>query len=103
VAAQSIRAEARVVAELGTVLPCAINFVGAWPVSRDLLLLSRRLLQSVLGRSSVLHRGGASQELPWRGFVSARSPECPSLFSLPRPGASLHFGARRLEGDVVCR
>ena len=57
-------------------------------VSRHLLLLPRRVLQSVLGRSAGLRCRRAPEEIPGRAVVSARHPEHPSVFSLPRARAS---------------
>src|SRR6267154_6453197 len=39
--------------------------VGPWRLPSDLLLLSRSVLQSFLGGSSLMHRGRAPQEVPW--------------------------------------
>src|SRR6202161_1191823 len=60
--------------------------------SRHLLLLPRRLLQSVLGRSSVLRRRRTAQILPGRALLSADPPEYPPLLFVSR--ADFSFAAR---------
>ena len=81
----------------------AFDSLGAGWISAHLLLLSRRILQSVLGRSAGVHRGRTAQKLLGRAFVPADHAECASIFSLS--GALLHFdsGVRRLESALVCR
>ncbi len=54
--------QARLVAGVHAVLGGDADSVGARRLPLHLLLLSRRLLQSVLGRSAVLHRRRAAQE-----------------------------------------
>ena len=49
----------------------------------DLLLLPRRVLQGVLGRSAVVHGRRAALELLGREFVSAHPAERPSLHAVP--------------------
>ena len=51
-----------------------------------LLLLPRRLLQGVLGRSARLHRRRAAEALPGRGVVPADPAEHPPLLPLRRAG-----------------
>src|SRR4029450_1582067 len=64
----------------------AAHSLGSGRFSADLLLLSRRLLQSVLGRSTVMHSRRASESLSRRTFLPSDPPECSSLFPLPGPG-----------------
>ena len=54
-------AQARLVARLVAVLSCPADSVGSRGVSPHLLLLSRSVLQSLLGRSSLLHRRRAAK------------------------------------------
>ena len=61
----------------------------------------RRLLQGVLGRSAGVHRWRAAQEIPGRAVVSARHPEHPSVFFLPRVRAPVRPRPRRLESVMV--
>src|SRR5579864_6369357 len=56
VTAQLVRAKTFLVAGVVAVFAGAFDSVGSRPISRNLLLLSWRLLQSVLGRSAVLRR-----------------------------------------------
>ena len=84
-------------------LPSPADSVGAWFVSADLLLLSWRLLQSFLGRSSRLQCWRAAQDLPWRTLLSTHCAKCASLYSLPGYGAACFPCSRRLESAVVCR
>ena len=62
VAARLVRAQARLVAGLAALFARAADPLGAGRFPLHLLLLSRRLLQGVLGRSAVLHRRRASRE-----------------------------------------
>ena len=71
--------------------------------SAHLLLLSRRLLQSVLGRSARLRRRRAAQGISRRAFVSAHHAKHSPLFPLPRAAFHPRPRARRLEGAVVHR
>src|SRR5439155_20900198 len=66
--------------------------LGAGRIPAHLLLLSRSLLQSILGGPAFLHGRRASQDVHRRALVSADHPKCPSLFSLPR--ARVHCPAR---------
>src|SRR5438552_8738539 len=62
-ATQLVRAEACVVADRAHLLPSASNSLGAGRVPAHLLLLSRRLLQRLLGGPTSVHCRGAAQEL----------------------------------------
>ena len=64
--------------------------VGAGRLPRHLLLLSRSVLQSLLGRPSLLHRGRAAQDVSWGTLVSSHLAKYSSLFSLPGVGVSRH-------------
>ena len=68
-----------------------------------LLLLPRRLLQGVLGRSAVVRRRRAAEALPGRGLVPADRAERPSLLPLYRAALPGVPAARRLEGALVHR
>ena len=81
--------QSRLVAGLAVVFAGAADSLGARRISADLLLLSRRVLQSVLGGSAGLHGGRAAEDLSGRTFVSAHHAERASLFSLSR--APVHF------------
>jgi len=74
--------ETRVVAGLALVFHRPCSFFGRRAVTADLLLLSRRLLQSVLGGSAGMRRGRAPQDLPRRALVPAHHAKCAPLFSL---------------------
>src|SRR5206468_2060617 len=54
-ATQLVRTETCLVARLAPVLTCAFGSLGARWISRYVLLLPRRVLQSVLGRSACVH------------------------------------------------
>ena len=73
---QLVRSQARVVAGLAHFLARAISSLGSWGISPDLLLLSWRVLQSVLGRPAGLHRGRAAQDLLGRTILPAHHAEC---------------------------
>src|SRR5213595_3286691 len=100
---QLVRSEAGLVAGVAAVFAGTLHSLGAGRVPADLLLLSRRLLQSVLGRPAFLHRERAAQGVSRRGFLSAHhAKHSPILFvcgaalsGFPRP--------RCLESDVVYR
>ncbi len=102
-AAQLVWTEAVVVARLAYLFSGAFNSLGSGRIPAHLLLLSRRLLQGVLGRSSGVHRGRATENLLGRAVVSADHAKCASLF--PLSGARDHFDPclRCLESAVVCR
>ena len=102
-AALVVRAAAGLVARRAAVLCRAADPLGARRLPLHLLLLSGRLLQGLLGGSTVVHRRRTAQAVPRRALVPADPPERPSLF--PLPGADLHRDPRlrRVEGDVVRR
>src|SRR5437867_1550641 len=79
----------------------AARSLGACGISGDLLLLSRCILQSVLGRSAGVHCGRAAQELLGRTILPVDHAECASIFSLSRGVFSHRTLHRRLEGAVV--
>src|SRR2546423_928414 len=73
---QSLRTEAGLVARLAIFFAFDVDSLGAGFISFNLLLLSRRLLQSLLGRSCVVRGGGTAQDLPRRTLVSAHPAKC---------------------------
>ena len=77
--------------------------MGPGRFSTDLLLLSRRLLQSVLGRPTRMRSGRTTQRISGGELFSADHAEHSSILPLYR--FAVHPGARtrRLEGDVVQR
>ena len=66
--------------------------LGARGLPAHLLLLSRRLLQVVLGRSSRMRRRRTAKDVPRRAIVSPGHPEHSSIFSVHR--ADLYRAAR---------
>ncbi len=84
-------------------LSCAVSSLGARRISRDVLLLSRRLLQSVLGRSASVHCGRATQKLLGREVIPAHHAKCASILSLSGAFFSNRAFQRRLESAVVPR
>ena len=66
-----VRPEAVLVSELSAVLSGAAHSLDTRPVPLHLLLLSRRVLQVVLGRSAGVRRGRAAQDLSRRTQLSA--------------------------------
>src|SRR6059058_6512251 len=91
------------VAELACVFTSAIGALGPRRLSAHLLLLSRCLLQVVLGRSASMHRGGTPKDISRRAFVSSHHAKRTPLFSLSRVHLSRHPHDRCLEGTLVCR
>src|SRR5688500_12683253 len=77
--------------------------LGAGRIPFHLLLLPRRLLQGVLGRSAIVRGWRTAPALPRRECVSAHRPEHPSLFSLPRARLPDRARLRRLESVLVHR
>src|SRR5207249_2953074 len=82
---QLVRATARILAGVAPVLAGAGDSSDSGAVPADLLLLSRRLLQSVLGRPAVVHGRRAAGELLGREFLPAHPPERAPLHAV-------HFG-----------
>src|SRR5262249_18281040 len=72
-------------------------------VPGDVLLLSGRVLQGVLGRSTELRRRRDEKELSGRANLSAHHPEHPPLLPIYRGVVPVHPGLRRLEGALVRR
>src|SRR5262245_17467987 len=101
VAPQLVGAQAGLVADLAAIFPSLAGALGARFVSSDLLLLSGRLLQSFLGRPSLVHSRRTAPEVSGREFVPPHHAEYPSLLSLPRIRAPLLPDARCLAGAVV--
>ena len=101
--AQLVWCQAGMVAELAYVFASVVGALGARRLSAHLLLLSRRLLQSVLGRSASMHRGRTPKDISRRAFVSSHHAKRTPLFSLSRVHLSRHPHNRCLEGALVCR
>ena len=100
-AAQLVWAEADLVAGLANFFSGATRSLGAGRISAHLLLLPRRLLQSLLGRSAGMHRRRAAQNLSGAN-VRFRS-SCKTFiatFSISRC-CSFSSRLRCLESDVV--
>src|SRR5262249_44793154 len=74
-----VRAEAFVVSELPALLAGASDSLDPRPVPADLLLLPRRILQIVLGRSSRLLGGRATTDVSGRTNSPADPPKLPPL------------------------
>src|SRR5207253_3641301 len=70
--------------------PAALDFALSGTISRDLLLLPRRLLQGVLGRSALVRYWRAAQELLGRTFFSPDPSKRAPLFPLLRPALHPH-------------
>src|SRR5213078_4225331 len=77
IAACLVWASAGLVADVAALFTGLVDPVGAGVVSTHLLLLSRRLLQGLLGRPAFLHRERTAQVLPGREFFSAHPAERP--------------------------
>ena len=88
---------------MATFLSCAVSSLGASWLSSHLLLLSRRILQSVLGRPAGLHSGRTAQELLGRAVVPAHYAECASIFSLFGTFLSDRARDRCLESGLVSK
>src|SRR6266481_6627705 len=88
-AAQLVWAETRLVAAVASIFAGAFYSLGTRWLPAHLLLLSWRLLQSVLGRSAGMHCRRATQKLLGRAFIPADHAERASVF--PLSGALVHF------------
>src|SRR5690348_842808 len=77
------------------------HFVGACRFSRYVLLLPRRLLQSILGRPARVCRRRATEKIPWRTLLSSHPAEHPPLLSVCRSSVSFFAGTRCLECFLV--
>ena len=69
---------------VAAVLAGAADPLGAGRIPLHLLLLPRRVLQGLLGRSAVVHRRRAAQVVSRRAFVPADPSERPPVLSLSR-------------------
>src|ERR1019366_3260823 len=76
------RNAAGVVGGLGAVLAGIFDSVDSGRISFHLLLLSRRVLQGVLGRPGQLRGWRATQNVPRRTLVPAHHSKCSPLFLL---------------------
>ena len=102
-ASQLVRPEAGGLAGVAAVLAGAADPADSRAVPLHVLLLSRRVLQSVLERSAVLHRRRAAEELLGRELVSARPAERSPLHAVHLGVRADDPRVRRVEGDVVRR
>ena len=100
---QLVRLEAGELARVAAVLAGAADPADPRPVPIHVLLLSRRVLQSVLERSAVLHGGRATKELLGRELLPARPAECSPLHAVHLGVRADDPCVRRVEGDVVRR
>src|SRR5437762_12539869 len=82
VAAQLVWYQAIMVAELASIFTSVVGALGPRRLSAHLLLLSRRLLQSVLGRSASMHRGRTPEGISRRGCGPCHHANCTRLFCL---------------------
>src|SRR5205823_6595558 len=82
---------------------CNRDSVGAAGLSIHLLLLSRRVLQRLVGRSTLLRGGRASQDLLGGAQVAAADSEFSSLFFVRSNRVYRDSFLRRLEGVLVQR
>src|SRR5205814_8308730 len=98
---QLVRPETGLVARLAAFFSRAVDSLGAGRISADLLLLSRRILQGVLGRSALLHRERTAQIVSRREFLSTPLAKHPPI--LPLSGSDVHrfSGPRCLAGALV--
>src|SRR5438105_9857294 len=101
--AQLVRTQALVVARVVALLAGAARPLGTGRVPVDLLLLPRRVLQGVLGRSAVVRRGRTALDLPRRGVASAHPPERPPVFHVPGASDPADPRLRRVESALVSR
>src|SRR5437773_6101824 len=101
--ARPLRAETRLVAGVAAVLTGAADSLGARRLSLDVLLLSRRLLQSVLGRSAVVHRQRTSETLSRRKLFPAHHAKRSSLSHVRCAGVHSDRGEPRAEAALVHR
>ena len=83
--------------------PRSSGFMGSGRFSPHLLLLPRRLLQSVLGRSAGLHRRRTTKRISGRELFSADHAEHSPLLPLHRVVVHPRPRARRMESNVVQR
>src|SRR5881296_1251170 len=87
-APQLVWRQTRLVARLADLFSCVADPLGAGRISSHVLLLPRRVLQSILGRPAVVHGQRTAQSLSRRSVAAADPAKCPPLLSLPR--ADLH-------------
>src|SRR5215471_11166239 len=99
--ARVVRAQAGLVSGNPPVFSGAAHPAVSWPLSPDLLLLPRCLLQSLLGRPSVVRRRRAAEELLGRAVVPTDSAERAPLLHVRRGALPGDAVVRRLEGAMV--
>src|ERR1044071_5042829 len=77
--------------------------LGSWRFPPHLLLLSRRRLQIVLGRSTGMHSRRTEEKIPRRKVLPFDHAECASVLSLRRNSVCWFSCLGRLESHVVHR
>src|SRR5712691_4193625 len=102
-AARMVWGEAALVSRLAAVVGGAVDLVGARRISLHLLLLPRRVLQSLLGRSALMRRRRASKILLGREQVPPDLSEHPPVLHVSGAALSRVPRLRRLGGAVVSR
>ena len=75
-----VRCQAWLGPDLDTVYRCTFDPLGPGWISSYVLLLSRRVLQGILGRPSGVCRRRTAERLSWRTQISAHTSKRPSLF-----------------------
>src|SRR5438874_4208499 len=90
-AAQLVWGKTKLVAGLVNLFAGVANSLGAGRISADLLLLSRRVLQSILGGSARVHGGRAAQDISGRTLVPADHAKRAPLFLVSRSHFYFHF------------
>src|SRR5215204_3664677 len=101
-AARDVRRQTGVDSGMGSLLARAFDFMGARRIPIYLLLLSRRVLQGVLGRPAGVRGRRTAERLLGRTKISFDSAKYSSLFSVSRAYFSDLFGARCVERLLVC-
>src|SRR5436190_1547165 len=89
ITSQLVWTKTGLVAAFFNLFSCVVGPLGAGWIPIDLLLLSRRLLQGILGGSSRMHSRRAAKKLLGRALLPADHAECAPLF--PLSGALFPF------------
>ena len=100
-ATQLVWTQARVVARLAHFLSCTVGSLGTRRISCHVLLLSRRILQSILGGPARVHGGRTAQKVSGRALVPAHHAKCAPLFFVSRAYFHSDSELRRLESALV--